>query len=112
VIAGEPVTVYREVTIGEDSHGEPIVTEVTEEVDDVLVAPGPRADSPDVYREDGVSVAFNLHFPKPYQTDLTRARISVRGQAPLDVIGSPSPYTEANTPTRWWMPVEIKRADG
>lgn len=112
MILGETVTVHRRTETGEDAHGEPITTEVIETVNDVLVAPGARTDVADVYRERGINVAFNLHFPKPYQSDLTGARISVRGQAPLDVIGSPAPYTAENTPTRWWMPVEVKRSDG
>jgi len=112
VITGESVVVHRDIQTGEDAHGEPIVETVTEDVENVLVAPGPRADIPDVFRPEGVTVAFNLHFPKPYDTDLSGARISVRGQEPLDVIGSPEPYTLANTPTLWWMPVEVSRADG
>lgn len=112
VIAGETVVVHRDIQTGEDAHGEPIVETVQESVGNVLVAPGPRADIPDVFRPDGVMVAFNLHFPKPYAADLTGARISVRGQDPLEVIGSPAPYTLENTPTLWWMPVEVERADG
>lgn len=112
MIVGETVVVYRDIQTGEDAHGEPIVETVTEDVENVLVAPGPRADIGDVFRPDGVTVVWNLHFPKPYSADLRGARIAVRGQDPLEVIGSPAPYTLENTPTQWWMPVEVSRADG
>ncbi|MGO2110727.1 MAG: hypothetical protein ACTH31_03860 [Pseudoclavibacter sp.] len=111
-VIGESVVVYRDVQTGEDAHGEPIVETVSEDVDNVLVAPGPRADIPGAFRPDGVTVVWNLHFPKPYAADLRGARISVRGQDSLDVIGSPAPFTLENTPTKWWMPVEVSRADG
>jgi len=104
---GETVTVIHRVEVGRDPGNNPIYEDQAEDVSDVLVAPGPRADVLDATRPDGVEVRWNLHFPKPYAGDLRGAAIRVRGGDPLEVIGSPAPYTLANTPTRWWMPVEI-----
>lgn len=109
---GETVVVHFRVEGAEDAHGNPVETWATETVEDVLVAPGPRADIADASRPEGVRVVFNLHFPKSFTRGLRGARISVRGGDPLDVIGDPAPYTLGNTPTRWWMPVEVARADG
>ncbi|GAA4774613.1 hypothetical protein GCM10023351_18770 [Microbacterium gilvum] len=109
---GETVVVVREVVTGTDAHNEPITEAVEESVDDVLIAPGPRADIPDAFRPVGTVVAWNLHFPKTFTGSLRGAKVSVRGGAPCDVIGDPQPFTLANTPTRWHMPVELERADG
>lgn len=109
---GEVVVVERHVETGRDAHNQPIFDWVSESVDAVLVAPGPRADIPDTSRPEGVTVAWNLHFPKGYPATLRGARVKVRGGDPLDVIGDPQHYTLENTPTRWSMPVEVARADG
>ena len=109
---GERVTVETPIEVGRGPGNSPIYEWVAGAVEDVLVAPGPREDVTDSTRPDGVRVRYTLHFPKPYDTDLTGARISVRGEEPLAVVGSPRPYTLANTPTRWWMPVEVGRVDG
>lgn len=112
MIRGETVVVERHVEVGRDPGNNPIFEWVAEEVDDVLVAPGGLADVIESNRPDGAQVTYSLHFPKGYPTTLRGARISVRGQEPLDVIGDPQHYTEANTPGRWSMPVEVGRTDG
>lgn len=109
---GEQVTVTRRIQTGVDRLGDPVYEDVSEVVDDVLVAPGPRSDLSDAERPDGDRVAWNLHFPKPYASDLRNARVSVRGEASCLVVGEPRPFTLENTPTRWWMPVELWRVDG
>lgn len=109
---GEAVVVERQVQLGTNAHNQPIWGWSPEVVDDVLVAPGPRADITDAERPEGTVVAWNLHFPKTYSGSLRGARVSVRGGEPCKVVGDPQPYTLANTPTRWWMPAELERADG
>lgn len=109
---GEQVTVTRRMQTGVDRLGDPVYEDVSEVVDDVLVAPGPRSDLSDAERPDGDRVAWNLHFPKPYESDLRNATVSVRGEAACLVVGEPRPFTLENTPTRWWMPVELWRVDG
>lgn len=109
---GETVVVERRERVGTDPGNAPIYKWVTETVEDVLVAPGPRNDVVESNRPDGVRIAWNLHFPKPYAASLRGARVSVRGEPARDVVGDPKPYTLENTPTRWWMPVELEAVDG
>ncbi len=109
---GETVVVHRREQVGTNAHNQPVYEWSETSVEDVLVAPGPRDDIPDVVRPDGTTVAWTLHFPKTFNDPLRGARISVRGQDPAPVIGDPQPYTLQNTPTRWWMPVEVERTDG
>ena len=108
---GEAVIVIRRERTGTGPGNTPIYDDVETPVSDVLVAPGPRTDVDGPIRPDGVEVAFNLHFPKTFSGSLRGAQVVVRGE-PFDVIGDPRPYTLANTPTRWWMPVEVGRTDG
>lgn len=108
---GETVVVVRRERTGTGPGNTPIYGDVETTVHDVLVAPGPRQDVVESNRPDGVEVAFNLHFPKTFSGSLRGAQVVVRGE-PFDVIGDPRPYTLANTPTRWWMPVEVERVDG
>jgi len=110
---GETVTVTQRVDTGEvDGRGNPIYTTTNTTVEDVLVAPGPRTDLPVTDHPDGTVVAYNLHFPKTFTGSLRLATVTVRGEAGLKVIGDPQPFTLANTPTRWHMPVEVERGDG
>lgn len=109
---GETVEVQRYVETGLDAHNEPILEWVSEQVEDVLVAPGGRTDISDTERPEGTVVQWTLHFPKGYPATLRGARVRVRGGDPCDVIGDPQHYTVENTPTRWSMPVELSRADG
>ncbi len=124
MIVGEEVVVERVVDIGPlDPYGQPAWVDTGdaeqaepavayETVHNVLVAPGPRTDVVDSIRPKGVKVVYTLHFPKPYAASLRGARISVRGQPALDVVGDPRPYTAENTPGDWWMPVEIGKVLG
>lgn len=112
MIVGETVQVIRREKVGENAHGQAIYETSTTSVDNVLVAPGPLAEMPDSARPNGTTVAWNLHFPKTFSGSLRGASIRVRGGEPCKVIGDPHPYTPENTPTDWWMPVEVERADG
>ncbi len=112
MILGETVIVERRQETGRDPGNNAIYTWVSESVDNVLVAPGPRADVTDSTRPDGTEVRFTLHFPKGYPETLRAARVRVRGGEPLTVIGDPAHYTEANTPGEWSMPCEVGKVDG
>lgn len=81
-----------------------------ERVDGVLVVPS-TGDEADYLRPDGIRSDVTLHFPRGYGRDLRGALVSVRGWD-FRVVGSPMPYTEANVPGRWTMPVEAVRVDG
>ncbi len=87
--------------------GEPVT------VDDVLVSPGATTDL-EASRPEGVTVAYTLHFPKAYTGDLEGAKVALPSPwgGTYRVIGKPSPYMDANTPTRWHMPVEVEEAHG
>lgn len=113
MIAGETVIVERDEPTGSvDPFGAPITAIAIETVENVLVAPGARTDVDGTNRPDGVGVAWTLHFPKPYAASLRGARVSVRGEPARPVIGDPKPYTAANTPGEWWMPVELEDVEG
>lgn len=87
-----------------DSWAEPVP------VDNVLVVPS-TADDQTVERPDGIVVTYTLHFPRGYSSALRGAKVTVRGDE-FYVSGSPAPYTEANVPGAWTMPVEVGRHDG
>lgn len=111
---GETVYVIRTETEGGmvDPFGAPVPSETTRvPVENVLVAPGPRSDLQDRDRPDADRVVYNLHFPKTFTGDLRNTRVEVRGEV-FAVIGAPKPYQLANTPTRWWMPVEVEDIRG
>lgn len=94
-----------------DDLGEP-TTEgegATQEVE-VLVCPGATSDL-DATRPNGVQVTYTLHFPKTWSDDLKDCKVEVRGET-YYIIGDPKPYTSANTPGEWYMPVEVTRTDG
>lgn len=111
MIRGETVVVKRRVRVGTGPGNTPLYEDEETPVEDVLVAPGPRTDVDGPIRPDGVEVTFNLHFPKTFTGSLRGAEIVVRGDS-FDVIGDPRPYTLANTPTRWNMPVEVTNVQG
>ena len=81
-----------------------------ERVDGVLVAPETVGEM-GYLRPDGETCDYTLHFPRGYRHDLRGALVTVRGKD-YRVVGAPAPYTEANVPGRWTMPVQVVRADG
>lgn len=108
---GETVTVKTFVNVGTDPFGSPTREEVEQVVENVLVQPGACADVVESNRPSGSSVRYTLHFPKTFDSDLEGAEINVRGNW-LDVIGKPDHYTLENTPTKWWLPVEVGTVNG
>lgn len=96
-----------------DRFGNVIYTSSKTTVADVLVSPGATADL-EAARPEGVTVAYTLHFPKTFTGSLEGAEIDL--PAPwtgrYSVIGDPREYIDANTPTRWHMPVEVEAAHG
>lgn len=109
MIKTETVTVIAP-DVERDDLGEPTGQAATETDVDVVVAPG-STDSLGSERPDGVEVAYTLHFPKTWTASLRGCSVRVRGEA-YGVIGDPQPYTAANTPTLFWLPCEVGRADG
>ncbi|MBQ9020850.1 MAG: hypothetical protein IJ113_02385 [Eggerthellaceae bacterium] len=114
MIVGTSITVLRP--------GEPVVDRfhnaipgkpVEERVDNVLIAPGTTAEL-EASRPEGAVVAFTLHFPKGYSKSLEGCHVKLPApwEGTYRVIGAPRPYMDANTPTRWHMPVEVEDAHG
>lgn len=98
-------------SIERDDLGEPASCSDSVREVDVLVAPGPTADL-DATRPSGVSVAYTLHFPKTWEGgSLKGCLVDVRGET-FRVVGDPKPYTAANIPGRFNMPVEVVAVDG
>lgn len=110
VLIGETVTVQRPVEVGRNSRNEPRFEWDDEDVDDVLVTPGPRTDIDDSSRPTGVKVEWSLMWPKTYTKSLAGCRVIVRGGRPLHIVGDPHAF--AHAPTRWNRPSEAGRADG
>ncbi len=77
---------------------------------EAIVAPGSTSDL-DASRPNGYRVAYTLHLPKTWERDLRGATVRVRGDE-YRVVGEPMPYTAANVPGGWCLPVEVGRADG
>lgn len=111
MFVGETVVVITREQTGTDPGNSPIYGDVETDVDNVLVAPGPRSDALDSNRPAGVDVVYNLHFPKAFTGSLRGARIKVRGEE-FPVIGDPRPYQDNLTPGSWNRPVEVERRDG
>lgn len=82
-------------------------------VQDVLVAPGATSDL-EASRPEGAQVAYTLHFPKTYTGSLEGCKVKLPAPwaGTYRVIGNPGQYIDANTPTRWHMPVEVEECHG
>lgn len=113
MIKGVSVTVHSPSSTETDRFGNPIVTFADETVNDVLVSPGATQDL-EASRPDGVKVAYTLHFPKTFTGALEGCEITLPDPwaGRYRVVGAPGRYIDANTPTRWNMPVEVEAAHG
>lgn len=114
MINGTTVTVLRPTVTGQDRLGNPVHGAPTsEQVGNVLVAPGATADL-EASRPEGVTVTHTLHFPKTYTASLEGCSVVL--PAPWAgtylVVGDPRPYMDENTPTPWNRPVEVEAAHG
>lgn len=111
-MVGEIVKVSSTAESGTDPYGAPLPAEtIWNTVENVLVAPGSSKDVTGQIRPDGIEVVYELHFPKTFDESLAGRQVEVRGEV-FDVIGDPKPYTLENTPTQWWMPVEVRAVSG
>jgi hypothetical protein len=61
-----------------------------------------------------VTVAYALHFPKSFVGSLEGCEVVLPEPwaGTYRVIGNPGHYMDANTPTRWNLPVEVEVAHG
>lgn len=113
MIKGVTVTVRRPSSTQKDRFGNPVKEWTTETVNNVLVSPGATADL-EAARPEGVTVDLSLHFPKTYNEPLEGCEVMLPApwSGTYAVIGAPTPYIDANTPTPWHMPVEVAAAHG
>lgn len=113
MIKGVTVTVRRPSTNGTDRFGNPVKTWTTETVKNVLVSPGSTLDM-EASRPEGVTVDLSLHFPKTFNKPLEGCEVVLPAPwaGAYKVIGAPTPYSDADTPTPWHMPVEVVAAHG
>ena len=120
MIHGVSVNVLRPTCGGTDRFGD--MSEgipKPETVEDVLVAPGGDmggTDDLEASRADGDVLSLQLHFPKTYEGRLRGCEVELPhpwdGFNPYRIVGDPVPYIDANTPTRWHMPVKAVGARG
>ena len=114
MITGISVVILRPTEDGVDRFGNPVKSEPTRQtVDNVLVSPGSTSDM-EAARPDGTVVAYTLHFPKTYTGSLRNCLVELPPPwaGVYRVIGDPREYIDANTPTKWHMPVEVEAAHG
>lgn len=113
MISGVTVTVNKPTVQSVDRLNNPVYGFEQESVANVLVSPG-ATDDLEAARPEGVSVAYTLHFPKTYTGDLEGCTVELPApwSCTCSVIGKPTPYIDANTPTPWHMPVEVEYAHG
>ena len=113
MIKGVTVTVRRPSTSATDRFGNAVKTWTTETVNNVLVSPGATLDM-EAARPEGVTVDLSLHFPKTYSNTLEGCQVVLPTPwaGTYNVIGAPTPYIDANTPTSWHLPVEVAAAHG
>lgn len=113
MISGTTVTVRTPTYGAADRFGNPAKTWTTATVDNVLVSPGATVDL-EAARPEGVTVAYTLHFPKTFTASLEGCEIILPAPwtGTYSVVGSPTPYMDANCPTPWHMPVEVSAAHG
>lgn len=110
---GVSVTVKSPTQGQPDRFGNATYAYTSKTVDDVLVAPGATSDL-EASRPEGVTVAYTLHFPKTFTGSLEGCIVTLPAPWAGDyrVVGDPHPYIDANTPTRWHIPVEVEAAHG
>lgn len=113
MISGVTVTVNKPTVQSVDRLNNPVYSFEQVSVANVLVSPG-ATDDLEAARPEGVSVAYTLHFPKTYTGDLEGCTVELPApwSCTCKVIGKPTPYIDANTPTPWHMPVEVEYAHG
>ena len=114
MIRGVAVTVKTPGTPTTDRLGNSVPgAPTTQTVADVLVA-APTVDDMEAARENGITLAYTLHFPKSFAASLRGCTVTLPEPwaGEYRVVGDPRPYMDANTPTKWHMPVNVEAADG
>ena len=111
MIRGVPVTVTKRTITSRDAMGEPVFTETTTTVGNVLWHESNTDEMSETNRAYGVKCDLSLDFPKTFTDSLEGCIVTVNGEN-YRVIGNPKGYMAENTPTPWNRPVKVARADG
>ena len=113
MMRGETITITRQQSTGDhDPSGAPIVEQITETVDNVLVAPGTQDNLTDAGHPTGIDTALTLYFPRTWEySSLRGALITVRGHQ-WKVEGDPMPIDGNITPTQWNLVVTVTDTRG
>lgn len=110
---GETITLTRYEPSGEqDPAGMDVGRPVTEQVDDVLVAPAAQSNATDAGRPDGITVVYDLYFPRTWEYKSLKDAIVTFGGHSYEVVGDPRPLHGGMQPTRWNMTVQVTDTRG
>lgn len=114
MLKGRTVIIHRNKTTYDDNHDR-ILTKETEEVENVLIAPGSTSDVFSNEHYSGVKIDFTLGFPKTYEYKSLRD-CSITLPYPWNctgrVIGDPIPNDPENCPTNWYLTVYLEVDNG
>lgn len=108
---GMTVQIVLETVTGEDPFGNPIVTETTEDVEDVLVGSPSADDAASTISLYGKTCAFVLGIPRTDTHDWTDRVVIIFGER-YRTIGWPERGIDANIPLRWNRNVRVERYYG
>lgn len=106
-IQGITVTLITDKQTGTDEFGTPIVEQVEEDVENVLVAPTSSADNVDNMSLYGRMAAYTLAIPKGDSHDWTNAHVRFFGKE-WRTLGIPTKGIDADTPTEWNEKVQVE----
>lgn len=108
MIKGTKVTLYERVKNGEDEFGHPIHTEISTEVENVLIAPASTDDVVNSLNLYGKKVVYNLGIPKGDSHNWENARVDFFGQS-FKTFGFVVEGIEENIPLDWNKKVSVER---
>ncbi len=107
MIKGITVTLINKTKTGVNEYGEPIITESTVEVENVLIG---EPSSEDVLLESSISgkrLAYVLGIPKGDNHDWIDAEVEFFGER-FKTIGKPTQGIEENVPLQWNKKVKVE----
>ena len=105
---GITVVLYEQTQTGTNAIGEPIFTETSIEVDNVLVAPSTSEEILDSVNLYGKKAVYTLGIPKGDTHDWQDRKVTIWGQD-YHSFGIPLKGIDALVPTAWNMKVTVER---
>lgn len=107
-MTGITVTLYDRIQTGQNDLGEPIYTEVSEDVDNVLVAPMSDQEVLETYNLTGRKGVYQLAIPKGDAHDWTAGkRVDFFGRS-WRIIGYPQEGIDHLIPLNWNKKVRVE----